>query len=76
MVAHNEDVAHAEGGCPQGATSSQDDLGQIVIGGVLGQIEFEELLALGDPDMLGSARMRERLFTVQLDLVGDDELRL
>jgi hypothetical protein len=42
----------------------------------LGQVEFEQLLALGDPDMLGLTGVAQGLLAVDLDLVGDDELGL
>ena len=76
VEAHDEDIARPECRGPQGAAAAEDHLGQIVIRGVLGQIEFEQLLALGDPDLLGLAGVAQGLLAVDLDLVGDDELGL
>ena len=76
MVAHDEDVADPKRRCTQRAAAAQDDLAQFLIRGPLIQVKFEELLALGDPHMLGLARVRQGLVLVDLDLVGDDELRL
>jgi hypothetical protein len=76
VEAHDEDITDAQGRRPQGAAATQDHLGQIVVRGRLGQVEFEQLLALGDPDLLGLAGVAQGLLAVDLDLVGDDELGL
>jgi len=76
VEAHDEDIIHPHCWRPQGAAAAQDHLGQIVVRGRLGQVEFEQLLALGDPDLLGLAGVAQGLLAVDLDLVGDDELGL
>ena len=42
----------------------------------MAQVEFEELLAFGDPDLLGLTGVAQGFFLVDLDLVGDDEVGL
>jgi len=76
VEAHDKDVSSMESGCPQGAASTQHDLGQLVICGAVAQLELEELLPLGDPDLAGLPSLGDGLVPMDLDLVGDDEVGL
>jgi len=73
---HDEGVAHLQCRCAQGATSAQNDLGQLVVADALRQVELKQLLALRDPYGLALASEIQGFFPMDLDLVGDDEFGL
>ena len=76
MKAHDEDLTDPKSRCPERATSTENYLGQLVIRRALGEVEFEQFLALGHPHLLGLSGMGEGFFAVDLHLIGDDEFRL
>lgn len=76
MEADDKDISDAKGRRPERAAAAEYQLGDLGIGGLASHVELDELLALGDPQLTCAAGLAEGLFFVQLDLVGQDELRL
>ncbi len=76
MKSHDEGVCNAKSRCAQCSTSTENDLCQLLVTDAIGQGELKQFLTLGDPDSLGLTGKLQGLVPVDLDLVGDDELRL
>jgi hypothetical protein len=76
VEAHDEDVSYPEGWRPQGAAAPQNELGDVIVRCASCEVELDQLLALRDPDLLGLPGVIEGLISLDLDLVGDDELGL
>ena len=76
VEAYDEGVTGSKCGRSQRAAAAQNGRRECVVGGALAQVEFQQPLALRDPDLLGLAGMGEGLLTGNLHLVGDDELGL
>jgi hypothetical protein len=65
-----------ECGCPECATSSQDQGRDFVVGGAITPCELKQFLAFGDPHFVGFSGLFKCLFSIEFDLVGDDMFRL
>ena len=76
MKTHDEGIADAKCRCPEGAAAPQNYLGDLIVCIAIRPVELEELFALRDPHLFGIMGQIQCFLSMDLDLVGDDEIGL
>ncbi len=71
--AHHKDFARAKSRCTKSPTSTQNHLGELIIGPWVFRIKPKPFTALRDPNLLGRSGLLQGFVSVEFDLGGQNK---